>query len=135
MPKIKKPKIKNIKHNLKGDGRYQDIVNKISSNPEKLKDGEYHALFYNPKSKFKIEHANYSGPGTDVVNKLKRGVKGVNMVDNVAKLHDINYSLAQSLKDIKTADERMVKKLDEIQRLKQEKKINILPSKLGIKAQ
>ena len=62
--------------------------------------------------------ANYMGPGTEVVKRLKRGDPGRTPADMVAKRHDIDYTLASGsrdeasqLKQIRTADNRMINSL------------------------
>ena len=38
---------------------------------------------------------NYLGPGTHLQKRLKRGDEGVNRLDGIAKIHDIDYSKAK----------------------------------------
>ena len=40
---------------------------------------------------------NYLGPGTQLQQRLKRGDRGVNRLDELAKIHDIDYSKAKNL--------------------------------------
>ena len=51
---------------------------------------------------------NYLGPGTRLKERLKRGDRGVNRLDELAKIHDIDYSKAKSLKDKWKADDKMI---------------------------
>ena len=67
--------------------------------------------------------ANYMGPGTQVLKRLERGDPGRTPADMVAKRHDVDFTLAQTapnkqeqLKMARTADNRMVKSLKEIQK-------------------
>ena len=53
--------------------------------------------------------ANYLGPGTRLQQRLKRGDRGVNRLDELAKIHDIDYSKAKSLKDKWKADDKMIR--------------------------
>ena len=53
--------------------------------------------------------ANYLGPGTRLQQRLKRGDRGVNRLHELAKIHDIDYSKAKSLKDKWKADDKMVR--------------------------
>ena len=53
--------------------------------------------------------ANYLGPGTRLKQRLKRGDRGVNRLDELAKIHDIDYSKAKSLKDKWKADDKMIR--------------------------
>jgi hypothetical protein len=66
--------------------------------------------------------ANYMGPGTHVIDRVKRGDPGRTPADNVAKRHDIDFTLAQEAPDKPTqlrlaraADKRMVSSLRKIQ--------------------
>ena len=52
---------------------------------------------------------NYLGPGTRLQERLKRGDRGVNRLDELAKIHDIDYSKAKSLKDKWKADDKMIR--------------------------
>ena len=52
---------------------------------------------------------NYLGPGTRLKQRLKRGDRGVNRLDELAKIHDIDYSKAKSLKDKWKADDKMIR--------------------------
>ena len=53
--------------------------------------------------------ANYLGPGTRLQQRLKRGDRGVNRLDELAKIHDLDYSKAKSLKDKWKADDKMIR--------------------------
>ena len=81
--------------------------------------GEKHAILKLPNGRPGI--ANYMGPGTNVIERLKRGDKGRTPADTVAKRHDIDYTLAsgkstkeEQLKAIRNADNRMVNSLKQI---------------------
>ena len=41
----------------------------------------------------------FMGPGTHLEKRLKRGVKGINRLDRIAKQHDIYYNHAKNLQD------------------------------------
>lgn len=65
--------------------------------------------------------ANYMGPGTQVVQRLKREDPGRTPSDMVAKRHDIDYAIAQSartkadqLTQVRAADNRMIKSLQKL---------------------
>ena len=81
--------------------------------------GEKHAILKLGNGRPGI--ANYMGPGTNVIERLKRGDKGRTPADTVAKRHDIDYTLAsgkstkeEQLKAIRQADNRMVNSLKDI---------------------
>lgn len=52
---------------------------------------------------------NYCGPGTNLIERLARGDKGINQLDEYCKEHDIAYSRSLSLKDRLKADIRLMK--------------------------
>ena len=41
----------------------------------------------------------FMGPGTHLKKRLKRGDKGINRLDRIARQHDIDYSYANNLQD------------------------------------
>ena len=49
------------------------------------------------------------GPETKLVKRLKRGDRGINRLDEIAKQHDIDYSKAKNLRDKWKADTKMIK--------------------------
>jgi Phospholipase A2-like domain len=81
----------------------------------KLFEGENHAVVWVPGSGF--ERASYMGPGTNVIERLKRKDKGKTPIDEVSRLHDIDYQLAkggsmdqkEQEKKGREADERMIR--------------------------
>ena len=58
---------------------------------------------------FHWPRANYLGPGIRLQRRLKRGDRGINRLDKLAKIHDIDYSKAKSLKDKWKADDKMIR--------------------------
>ena len=53
--------------------------------------------------------ANYLGPGARLKERLRRGDRCVNRLDELAKIHDIDYFKAKSLKDKWKADNKMIR--------------------------
>lgn len=125
-----------VKKKILGDGFYDSLVNKLINPTIKLKNGEKHAIMWNPNKKgwMKLDAANFSGPGTELVSRLKNKIKGLNVTDLTANAHDIRYMMAKNEKDIQDADRKMVERLSKAQKNKEDYKFNILPSKLGIQA-
>lgn len=76
---------------------------------------ENHGILWVPGKGF--ERANYMGPGTDLFGRLERKDQGKTAIDQISKLHDIDYTLASGLaRDEKeqgdlgrAADERMIR--------------------------
>ena len=56
----------------------------------------------------------YMGPGTKLEKRLKRGDRGVNRLDRIAKQHDIDYSRAKNFQNKWTADAKMIKAIDRL---------------------
>jgi hypothetical protein len=100
-----------------------------------LRGGElYHQILYTGKGLLGIEQSNFSGPGTNLTKRLKRGDKGKTYIDKIANLHDINYGLAENYDDIRSADERMLRSLEKAKKEKLDYKVNIIPAEIGIKS-
>lgn len=115
----------------KGCGIYDKTVNFLTGS--KLKPGEKHAIVYDPVNK-KYTAANYIGPGTDLLTRLKRGDKPIVKSDKVAQAHDIRYTLSKDIKEIKEADSKMVNKLKSLRKNKEDSNFNTYPAQIGIQA-
>lgn len=76
--------------------------------------GEKHALLKLPNGKTGV--GNYIGPGTALIERLKRGDPPRTEVDKVAQLHDIRYGLAKTQEDVRKADNIMINKVKQISR-------------------
>jgi len=99
----------------------------------KLMPGELHGLLKLPNGK--LARAQYMGPGTKVVERVKRGDKGLTPVDTESKWHDIAYGLAKNQADIAAADRHMLSKINEFARDKKDIPWNLNQDRLiGIKA-
>ena len=68
-----------------------------------------HKLIEKTGKEFHWPKMNYLGPGTRLKERLKRGDRGVNRLDELAKIHDIDYSKAKNLKDKWKADDKMIR--------------------------
>lgn len=53
----------------------------------------------------------YMGPGTHLAKRLNRGDPGINRLDRISKVHDIDNSKARSLKKKHAADRKMIKSI------------------------
>lgn len=72
---------------------------------------EWHAPLFVDRG---FKKASYLGPGTDVVGRLRAGIKPISGSDKVALTHDLRYSLANG--DVaaeRKADQKMIEKLKE----------------------
>jgi hypothetical protein len=102
------------------------------SSKSQLFEGEKHIPLIMPDGSIQI--ANWVGPGTQVVKRLKKGDRGKTATDYVAMRHDLDYSIAQNLDDIRQADQRMINKLNQIQAQNGDNKLNILAGKKAIQS-
>lgn len=119
--------------NLYGTEVGTSIKNLIPSSDENARPafpGEKHAILQLENGKYGI--ANYMGPGTQVVKRLKRGDPARTKSDKVAMRHDIDYTLAAGMdnkflqtKKVREADQRMVSSLNKIANNKSDAKKNI----------
>lgn len=118
-----------------GEGLLSDIAAKVSnafpSNKDGLarnvESGEHHQLLKLPKGGW--GRANYSGPGTNLQRRLKPPhAQPRSHVDRIAMKHDVDYLTAKTEKDIRQADQRMVRNLDR----SRDSKYNVIPARLGI---
>tara|TARA_R110000772_G_scaffold53495_1_gene122399 strand:+ start:7543 stop:8910 length:1368 start_codon:yes stop_codon:yes gene_type:complete len=108
----------------RGNGIFTNLINRLPSSDEMARpmySGEKHMVLKLKNGKSGM--ANYMGPGTQVLKRLERGDPGRTPADMVAKRHDVDFTLAQTapnkqeqLKMARTADNRMVKSLKEIQK-------------------
>lgn len=66
-------------------------------------------------TKFGLSLANFCGPHTQLQKRLERGdlgVDGFNGIDAQCKIHDIDYRDATSIKDIRKADQKLIKNVE-----------------------
>ena len=67
-----------------------------------------------PGIEWHVPGYQFSGPGTKLQKRLKRGNKGINRLDRIAKQHDIDYTAGRSLKDKHKADRKMIKSIERL---------------------
>mgnify|MGYP003639398799 CR=1 FL=1 len=90
--------------------------------------GERHAILKLANGKNGV--ANYMGPDTSIIKRLKRGDPGRTAVDEVSKAHDIRYALAKNMNDIRVADNKMISAVKGIERNRGDNPRNIGLAKL-----
>ena len=56
----------------------------------------------------------FMGPGTHLEKRLKRGDPGINRLDRISKIHDIDYSRAKKLAHKHAADAKMIASIDKL---------------------
>ena len=100
-------------------------------NARNIFPGENHAIVKLPNDKF--GRANYTGPGTRVIERLRRGDPPRVLSDKVSKAHDIRYTLADSIHNVREADLKMLSSLKRLSQEGSDRSINIAPAMLGIR--
>ena len=73
--------------------------------------GERHVLHLDPKSVTGAapwQRHSYTGPGTNIVERVRRGDKPVDATDAAARAHDLAYAAAEDMADIRRADEAFI---------------------------
>lgn len=108
-----------------------EIRNLIPSSDETARPGftgEAHAILKLKKGGFGI--GNFCGPGTRVIERIKRGDPPRTLVDAACEAHDIRYSLAKTPADIRRADKIMINKVNQISDSKSDSKFNIRQARL-----
>lgn len=86
--------------------------------------GEKHALLFNKNGVPVV--GNYIGPGTRVLERLKRGDPPRTAVDRAAQAHDLRYMLATDKSQVRDADNRMISALERLRATKGDDRRNIL---------
>lgn len=123
---------KNIKRGAEiGAAKVSNLFPSSDENAADIYPGENHAIVRLPNKKY--GRANYTGPGTQIVKRLRRGDKPRVLSDKVSKAHDIRYGLAQNTSDVRKADQTMLRKLRQLEREGTDELANILPAKVGIR--
>ena len=96
-----------------GKGLFNKLINAIPSSDKTARPrypGEKHAILKLKGLRTGI--ANYCGPGTHIVERVRRGDPPRTYSDGVCNIHDIDYALSQGKPDrVRTADRRMIQKL------------------------
>ena len=90
--------------------------------------GEKHAILQLPNGKYGV--ANYCGPNTNLLERLKRGDPPRTAVDRASQAHDIRYALAKNTNDIRKADNIMMNAVDRISRNRGDNAKNIATARL-----
>jgi len=110
-----------------------NYFNKGSSDTARdVNPGEKHAIIKLPNGKYGI--ANYQGPGTDIVKRIKEGDPPRTETDVESMAHDIRYALSTGQLDVREADEIYVDKMKQLQREGLDSSVNIQPALRAIQA-
>jgi hypothetical protein len=109
-------------------GIYDKIVNTFATN-NPLYEGEKHIILYTDKG---FQPASYCGPGTNLITRLKKGDSGKTEVDRSCMRHDIDFTLAENVEQVKNADMKMLENLRKIRARKGDYSFNIGLAETGI---
>jgi len=121
--------VKKRKSRIVGKGFIDSISNKVLSNKHNIAlPGEKHQIIYLSDGTY--NPARYSGPGTNLSTRIKRGDQPLSYVDKTAQAHDLKYALANNNQDIRAADIRMVQSLNKARANKLDSNFNINQAEL-----
>src|SRR5210317_837081 len=81
-----------------------------------------------------VKLAEFAGPGTHIKYRIENNIQPLGAVDKTAKAHDIRYSLSENIDDVRFADNKMINKLEEIDRKGLDYKLNVKAVKSAMKA-
>lgn len=81
-----------------------------------------------------VKIAEYAGPGTHIKYRLENNIEPLTLVDKISKAHDLRYSLSKNIDDVRYADNKMISKLDEIDKKGLDYKLNVKAVKTAMKA-
>lgn len=64
------------------------------------------------KGELHLSGHSFCGPGTNIDARLKRGDPGLNQLDRACKVHDIDYALAKTPGDVRSADKNFMSNIN-----------------------
>ena len=118
----------NAESKIFGGSILGDVYSSVSG--QRFKD-ERHVPLITDKG---VKLAEFAGPGTHIKYRIENNIKPLGAVDKSAKAHDIRYSLSKNVDDVRFADNKMISKLEEIDRKGLDYKINVKAVKTAMKA-
>ena len=118
----------NAESKIFGGSILGDVYSSVSG--QRFKD-ERHVPLITDKG---VKLAEFAGPGTHIKYRIENNIKPLGAVDKTAKAHDIRYSLSKNVDDVRFADNKMISKLEEIDRKGLDYKINVKAVKTAMKA-
>jgi len=118
----------NAESKIFGGSILGDVYSSVSG--QRFKD-ERHVPLITDKG---VKLAEFAGPGTHIKYRIENNIKPLGAVDKTAKAHDIRYSLSKNVDDVRFADNKMISKLEEIDRKGLDYKLNVKAVKTAMKA-
>ena len=121
--------VKKAKKSQKGKGIIDGLQNMVlSTKLNKALPNERHQIIKLPDGSW--NPAVYSGPGTNLETRIRRGDKPLSYVDKTAEAHDLRYALARTDQDVRDADNRMVQQLNKATTMNLDSQFNIKQANL-----
>ena len=121
--------VKTRESRIVGKGFIDSITNKVLSNKHNIAlPNEKHQKIYLSDGTY--NPARFSGPGTNLSTRIKRGDQPLSYVDKTAEAYDLKYALANNNQDIRAADIRMVQSLNKARANKLDSNFNINQAEL-----
>jgi len=118
----------NAESQIFGGSILGDIYSSVSG--QRFKD-ELHVPLITDQG---VKLAEFAGPGTHIKYRIENNIQPLGAVDKTAKAHDIRYSLSENIDDVRFADNKMISKLEEIDRKNLDYKLNVKAVKNAMKA-
>ena len=118
----------NAESKIFGGSILGDVYSSVSG--QRFKD-ERHVPLITDKG---VKLAEFAGPGTHIKYRIENNIQPINAVDKSAKAHDIRYTLSKNVDDVRFADNKMISKLEEIDRKGLDYKLNVKAVKTAMKA-
>jgi len=107
------------------------IVNKFTSIPQHYPE-EKHMVLKDNEGEF--VRGKYLGPSTRIWQRIMDKDEPVSFIDGYAAIHDIDYTLAKNVGEVRDADQRLIEKAAEAEQKGLDHPVNILQGKIGIKS-
>ena len=115
-----------------GRGVLDSIANRVlNTSVNQLLPGEKHAPMLVDG---KLMPSVFTGPGTQLETRIRRGDKPLTFSDTESEAHDLRYALASNGSDVRYADTHMLSVLQSGLAAGKDVKFNILPAYYGIRA-
>ena len=118
----------NAQSKIFGGSIIGDVYSSVSG--QRFKDERHVPLITDQGLKL----AEFAGPGTHIKYRLQNNIQPLGAVDKSSKAHDIRYALSKNVDDVRFADNKMISKLEEIDRKGLDYKLNVKAVKTAMKA-
>ena len=118
----------NAQSKIFGGSIIGDVYSSVSG--QRFKDERHVPLITDQGLKL----AEFAGPNTHIKYRLENTIKPLGAVDKSSKAHDLRYSLSKNIDDVRYADNKMISKLEEIDRKGLDYKLNVKAVKSAMKA-